>query len=125
MPPDAAAAADLFIMMTSWKQFYFLFFFRRRGQRYFAICSPSAWIEMLTYSGLWDEDEGTSKQPISASLDGCEILKMRSGSGSLNLPGSQQLLFQHRDFTESTAEIGSVWILKGQERKPRQGDKSV
>lgn len=71
---------------------------------------------MLTYSGLWDEDEGTSKQPISASLNGCEILKMRSGSGSLNLPGSQKLLFQHRDFTE---------ILNGQERKPRQGDKSV
>lgn len=80
---------------------------------------------MMNYSGLWDEDEGTSKEPVSTSLNGCEILKMRSGSGSLNLPGSQQSLLQHRDFTESTAEIGSIWILKGQERKARQGDKSV
>lgn len=94
-----------------------------RGERYFAIRPPSACIEMLNHSGLWDEGEGTSKQPISTSLNGCDILKLRSGSGSLNFPGSQRSLFPHGDFTGSSAAVGSIWILKGQERQARKGGK--
>jgi len=80
---------------------------------------------MMNCSGLWDEGEGTSKQPITTSLNGCEILKLSSGSGSLNFPGSWWLLFPHGDFTESAAEVGFIWIQQGQDREARKGVKNM
>lgn len=81
-----------------------------RGERYFVICS-SACTEVLKHSNLWNDSEGTSKQQIVTPLNGFDILKR--GSGSLNFPGTPRLLFPHRDFTESAAELESIWKTEG------------
>lgn len=73
---------------------------------------------MLKHSNLWDDSEGPFKQPIVTPVNGFEVLKL--GPGSLNFPGNPCLLFPHRDFTESAAELGCIWKTEGMGKREKK-----